>query len=110
MSKIKVTICGGMATITVRLETITELGCIFIRDTCPNLRCLIKKIDVDQYEDKENGKTDATLKKAQRQHQGKCQGKRCEQDCAEEARTKVVSSIWLVLPMLSCFFFGKVGH
>ena len=63
MSKLKMTICGGMATITVRLETITPLGSIFIRDTCPNLRYLIKKMDGGEDQDEGNGKADATLKK-----------------------------------------------
>ena len=63
MSKIKMTIVGGMATITVRLETVTALGAIFIRDTCPNLRYLVRMMRSDQDQDIENDKTDATLGK-----------------------------------------------
>ena len=62
-SKIKMTICGGLTTITVRLETITELGAIFIRDTIPEVRYLVRKYNVDKDEDNENGKTGATLKR-----------------------------------------------
>ena len=62
-SKIKMTTCGGLTTITVRLETITELGAIFIRDTIPEVRYLVRKYNVDKDEDNENGKTGATLKR-----------------------------------------------
>jgi hypothetical protein len=55
-SKIKMTICGGLTTITVRLETITESGAIFIRDTIPQVRYLVRKYNVAKDEDNENGK------------------------------------------------------
>ena len=56
-------IVGTMATITVRLETLTALGAIFMRDTCPDLRYLVKMMQADQDLDMQNGKTDATLRK-----------------------------------------------
>lgn len=63
MSKIKMPLVGTMATITVRLETLTALGAIFMRDTCPDLRYLVKMMQADQDVDTQNGQTDATLRR-----------------------------------------------